>query len=280
MKKVAVLGLGIMGHGVADNFLKNGYEVTVWNRTPEKADDLVAHGAQRANSVAEAVVGADMVFEVTANDESSREVWLGENGIVKRANEAQVLITCATLSPAWVEELAQACATKGLTFFDMPMTGSRIGAESGQLTLLVGGDEQKLNEVKPYLEPIANEVKYFGPIGAGTRYKLVLNCLQAVHIAGFGEALRMARKFGLDTKQVGDALAEKPGGTTTNLTWRDYQKHPVPINFAVEMIAKDENYALQATNADDFPLIAQTLKQYHQAMTDGHATDDWTYISR
>lgn len=280
MKKVAVLGLGIMGHGVADNFLKNGYEVVVWNRTPDKADDLVARGARLANSVADAVAGADMVFEVTANDESSRGVWLGEHGIIANARPEQVLITCATLSPAWVDELADACAQKGLTFFDMPMTGSRAGAESGQLTLLVGGDEQKLNEMKPYLAPIANEVKYFGLAGAGTRYKLVLNCLQAVHMAGFGEALKMAQHMGLDAKQVGDALAEKPGGATTNLTWRDYQKHPDPINFAVEMIAKDETYALQATNPADFPLIAHTLEQYRQAIADGHAADDWTYVAR
>ena len=84
--KIAVVGLGIMGHGIADNFLKNGYELTVWNRSPEKAQDLVGRGARLATTVAEAVESADIVFEVTANDESSRGLWLGENGIIAHAN--------------------------------------------------------------------------------------------------------------------------------------------------------------------------------------------------
>ena len=107
--KVAVLGLGIMGHGIADNFLKHGYEVTVWNRSPDKADDLVARGATLAASVADAVAVADLVFEVTANDESSRELWLGADGIVSHSNAGQTLITCATLSVEWVDELAASC---------------------------------------------------------------------------------------------------------------------------------------------------------------------------
>lgn len=279
MMKIAVLGLGIMGHGIADNFLKNGYELTVWNRSPEKAQDLVERGARLATTVAEAVESADIVFEVTANDESSRGLWQGEDGIIAHANATQTLITCATLSVEWVDELARACAQKSLTFFDMPMTGSRAGAEGGTMLLLVGGDEQKLNEVKPHLEKIASQVKYFGPAGYGTRIKLVLNCLQAVHLAGFGEAMRLANALGLDEKQTGDMLVEKPGGATTQLAWRDYQNHPDPINFAVELIAKDESYALRNIDPVQVPLIANTLEQYQKATAEGHAHDDWTCIS-
>lgn len=280
MTRVAVLGLGIMGHGIADNFLKNGYELTVWNRSAEKAQDLVARGARLADCVADAVKGADLVFEVTANDESAREMWLDSDGIVAHVRSDQTLITCATLSVDCVDELAVACAEKGLTFFDMPMTGSRQGAESGQLTLLAGGDEQKLNEVKPHLEKIASQVKYFGPAGSGMRFKLVLNCLQAVHLAGFGEAMRLAKKLGLDVTQTGEMLTEKPGGATTQMAWRDYQNHPVPVNFAVELITKDETYALRNIDKTDVPLITQTLAEYQKAIADGHGHDDWTYVAR
>lgn len=280
MTKIAIIGLGIMGHGIADNFLKGGYDVAVWNRSAEKAQDLVAKGARLAASVADAVDGAELVFEVTANDESSREIWLGESGIIAHASPEQTLITCATLSVAWVDELAAVCAEKGLTFFDMPMTGSRVGAESGTLVLLAGGDEQKLSEVKPYLEKITSEVKYFGPAGSGMRMKLVLNCLQAVHLAGFGEAMKLIKRFGLDEHTAGQMLAEKPGGATTNMAWRDYQTHPNPINFAVELIAKDETYALQNIDPAQAPLIVSTLEQYRRAIADGHAQDDWTYIAR
>jgi 3-hydroxyisobutyrate dehydrogenase-like beta-hydroxyacid dehydrogenase len=269
-----------MGHGIADNFLKHGYDLTVWNRSAEKAQDLVARGARLAASVADAVESADIVFEVTANDESSRGLWLGENGIIAHTNAAQTLISCATLSVEWVDELAKTCAEKGLTFFDMPMTGSRAGAEGGTMLLLAGGEEQKLNEVKPHLEKIASQVKLFGPAGYGTRIKLVLNCLQAVHLAGFGEAMRLANAFGLDEKLTGEMLVEKPGGATTQMAWRDYQNHPDPINFAVELIAKDETYALRNIDATQVPLISQTLTEYQKAITDGHAHNDWTYITR
>ncbi|QQS20130.1 NAD(P)-dependent oxidoreductase [Candidatus Saccharibacteria bacterium] len=280
MTAVAVLGLGIMGHGIADNFLKNGYAVMVWNRSPEKANDLVSRGAQRAASVADAVQCADIVFEVTANDESAHEVWLGEGGIIFNANPNQMLITCATLSVSCVDELAKKCAEKCLTFFDMPMTGSRAGAEGGTMVLLAGGDEKKINEVKPHLENIASQVKYFGSAGSGMRMKLVLNCLQAVHLAGFGEAMRLAKALGLDEKQTGEMLAEKPGGATTQMVWRDYRNHPEPINFAVELIAKDETYALQNIDQNKTPLIASTLASYQEAIADGHAQDDWTYVAR
>ena len=280
MANVAVLGLGIMGRGIADNFLKKGYEVTVWNRSPQKADDLVSRGARRADSVADAVQGAELVFEVTANDESSRELWLGKDGIVAHANASQLLITCATLSVDFVDELAKICAEKGLTFFDMPMTGSRAGAEGGTMVLLAGGDAEKLNEVKPHLENIASQVKYFGPAGSGMRMKLVLNCLQAVHLAGFGEAMRLAKALGLSETQTGEMLCEKPGGATTQLAWRDYQNHPNPINFAVELIAKDETYALRNIDPATVPLIASTLASYQKAITEGSAHDDWTCIAR
>lgn len=105
MSKVAVVGLGVMGRGMAANLLKNGHELTVWNRTATRAEPFVAQGAKLARTPAEAAA-ADLVFEVTADDQSSREVWLGSDGILQGANSDTVLITAATLSLDWVEELA------------------------------------------------------------------------------------------------------------------------------------------------------------------------------
>ena len=280
MKKVAVLGLGIMGRGIADNFLKHGYDVIVWNRSADRAAELVDKGARVAVSVADAVKDADMVFEVTANDESSRSVWLGAKGVMENSKPDAVLITCATLSVAWVDELAAACEKAGRTFFDMPMTGGRQGAESGQLILLAGGDESKLASISTELEVITAEVKYFGPAGSGMRFKLVLNALQAVHIAGFGEAMRLAHAMGLDEKKTGDALAERPGGVSTNIAWRDYQTEPSPINFSVEWIAKDLGYALANVDDDSNQVMRDTLKAYTEAIKRGESDEDWTAINR
>lgn len=280
MKNVAVIGLGIMGHGIANNFLKNGYKVVVWNRTPDKADDLATKGATIASSVVEAVQQADYVFEVTANDISSREVWLGANGILSVAKPEQYLITCATLSTDWTDELASNCEQKQHIFFDMPMTGGRIGAESGQLTLLVGGSKERLANIADDLKAIAKDVKYFGKAGAGMRFKLILNALQAIHIAGLGEMLKMAKVAGLDQQLVGDALAERPGGVITNLAWDGYKNEPEPINFSVEWIAKDLDYAADMAKNVKHPLLDEAQKLYQQAIEQGFNQADWTKINK
>lgn len=280
MKTIAVIGLGIMGHGIADNFLKNGYKVVVWNRTPKKADNLVKQGAIVASSVVEAVQQADYVFEVTANDKSSKEVWQGANGILSVAKPEQYLITCATLSTSWTDELANLCEQKQLVFFDMPMTGGRMGAESGQLTLLVGGSKEKLADITDDLKAVAKDVKYFGKAGSGMRFKLILNALQVIHIAGLGEMLKMAKIAGLNQKLVGDALAERPGGVITNLAWDGFQSEPEPINFSVEWIAKDLSYAAEMARDVKHPLLDEAQKLYQQAIEQGFDQADWTKINK
>lgn len=280
MSKVTVIGLGIMGHGIADNFLKRGHKVTIWNRTPEKADDLIARGAILATSPKESVTGAELVFEVTANDESSREVWTSDEGILASAKPEQNLIMCATVSIDWTDHLTRLCEEKKLSFFDMPMTGGRVGAENGELILLAGGDKRKLDQIEPELRSIAKEIKYFGRAGSGMRFKLILNAVQAIHIAALGEALRLAKAADLDEKLVGDALAERPGGLTTNLAWRDYQSEPDPINFSVEWISKDLGYALEMDKSQAHPLISRAQELYKRAIAEGFDKADWTKINK
>lgn len=279
MKKVGVVGVGTMGCGIADNFLKNGYEVFVWNRTPEKAQDLVEKGAQQTKSPKQAAEKSDIVIEVTANDESSLQVWQGTEGILAGADSKKRLITCATLSVEHVGMLARDCEDKGFTFFDMPMTGGRIGAVNGQLILLASGDPVELDKIKSDLMAIAKDIKYFGSVGSGTKYKLILNSLQAIHIVGFGEAMRMAKEVGLDESVVGDALSQLPGGYTTSLSWQCYQSEPKPVNFSVEWEAKDLGYASKMVK-EDYPLRDKAKEKFDQAEQAGHGRDDWTKVNK
>lgn len=280
MKSIAVIGLGIMGRGMADNFLKAGHKVVVWNRSPDKSEDLVSQGATLAASVKSAVEQAEIVIEVTANDESSRAVWLGEGGILLAAKPEQYLITSATLSTDWTDELAQTCDESGLTFFDMPMTGGRVAAESGSLTLLVGGSEQKLAEISPDLKSVSKELKYFGGAGSGMRFKLILNALQAIHLAGFGEAMKMAQAAGLDQKLVADALAERPGGISTGIARDAYAQDEAPLTFSVEWIAKDLGYADQMSASMDHPILNDVRALYQKAIDEGFSQSDWTKINK
>jgi 3-hydroxyisobutyrate dehydrogenase-like beta-hydroxyacid dehydrogenase len=222
---------------------------------------------------------ADIVFEITANDKSSQAVWKGRNGILAGATSDKVLIASATLSIDWVDELIRLCKKDGFTFFDMALTGGRIGAESGALTLLCGGDEKKLEKIKPTLSAIATKVLYFGSEGKGMRYKLILNFIQATHIVAFGQAMKIAKAYEMDTKKVGDALAERPGGVITSLAWRDYQSEPNPINFSIEWITKDLTYAKKMVKDIDVKLLKEVLSEYQKAIKKGFAKKDWASVN-
>ncbi|MEO6508688.1 MAG: NAD(P)-dependent oxidoreductase [Patescibacteria group bacterium] len=279
-KTIAVIGTGIMGTGIAMNFLKNGYKVIVWNRNKDKVKDLTKKGASSAISPKEATEKADVIFEVTANDESSKSMWLGKEGILEGATSDKVLITDATLSVPWIDELIQICKKKKLTFFDMPMTGGRIGAETGKLVLLVGGEEKKLKSLLDLLSAISEKVVYFGKEGSGMRYKLLLNMLQAIHVVALGEVLNLGKELGLDIDKVGNALAERPGGVSTGIAWRDYHKEPNPINFSVEWITKDITYAKQSAKKTKTPLLDETLSKYKKAIAKKMNNKDWTTVNK
>lgn len=266
-----------MGHGMADNFLKNGYELYVWNRHADKANDL--EGAKVCATPKDVAEQADVIFEVTASDETSKQMWTAEDGILAGADKSKILIASATLSAKWTDELARLCADKGITFFDMPLTGGRVAAESGKLKLLVGGDEAKLNELKPTLEAIAGDIFYFGPNGHGMRYKLLLNTLQAIHIVGFGEAIRIAEESGMDIDKVAAAFTDRPGGEVTKVAKASYHHQPDPITFSVEWITKDLSYAKEFAEGMDTPLLDDVLKKYRAAIDSGKAQTDWTNIN-
>jgi 3-hydroxyisobutyrate dehydrogenase-like beta-hydroxyacid dehydrogenase len=277
--QIAVVGTGIMGAGIVRNFLENGYVVRVWNRSEDKVAPLKEAGAEIAMTPKEAADGAGIVFEVTANDESSKAVWFGDEGILAGAKDGAALITCATLSTDWTDELAKTCTEKGHPFFDMPMTGGRKGAETGSLVLLAGGDESELKKIRTDLEAISRNVRLFGPVGSGMRYKLILNSLQAVLIAEFGEAMRMAKAAGLNDKAASEALAELPGGYTLELMNRFYPEGPESVNFAVDWITKDLKYAKQMLPDADLPLLEKALAEYEAKIKDGDGQADWSAIA-
>lgn len=175
--------------------------------------------------------------------------------------------------------LADLCKSKKLTFFDMPMTGSRAGAEGGKLVLMVGGDREMLKELKPVLKAITAEVLYFGKAGSGMRFKLLLNTLQSIHTVAFGEVLRMAKKMRLNLKEVGDTLTVRPGGVSTNLAWKNYQNEPKPLNFSTEWMTKDLKYTKEEFKNFPTPLLDITLKIFKKAVKK-ISQKDYTMINK
>lgn len=208
MARVALIGLGRMGSGIASRLLDAGHDLVVANRTPERAAPLVARGARLTSSPAAAAADADAVVVMVSDDEASRAVWLGADGVLAgRPGPGTLAIECSTLSHDWVLELSAAASAAGLRYVDCPVTGLPDAAAAGTLTLLVGADPGVLAAARPVLEAFSARLLHFGGVGAGTSYKLIVNLIGAVQIAGVAEGLAMAERAGLDLSQVAEAIA-------------------------------------------------------------------------
>lgn len=278
-KKIGIIGLGTMGNGMAENFLKNNFQVVVWNRNVAKMDRLVSLGAIKAASPKELASMVDVLFEVTANDESSKAVWLGEEGILVGAKDTTILVTSATLSIEWIDILSQLCVERSFIFLDAPLTGGRVAAEMGNLTMLFGGDEKIVDSLRSDLQAISGKILYFGSAGNGMRYKLILNFLQAVHIIGFGQAMKMAKKANMSLEKVAEGLVDRPGGVITQIAKSAYFSEPDPVTFSIEWIMKDLGYAKEFAHDETLTLLNDVLKVYEKAVDSGFKSKDWASVN-
>src|SRR6516164_1568565 len=206
MPRVAFIGLGRMGHGMAGRYLDAGFTVAVWNRSRAKADDLIARGAQWATSPEDAAIDADAVVTIVADDEASRAIWLGTNGAAANMKAGTLAIECSTVSYQHARDMGRELNSRGLIYIDCPVTGLPDAAASGKLTLLVGADAADLDKGRPFLEPIGSTIRHFGSVGSGTVYKLINNLMGAIQIAGIAEGLAIAEQAGLDMKLVLEAV--------------------------------------------------------------------------
>jgi 3-hydroxyisobutyrate dehydrogenase len=207
MQRVAFIGLGRMGHGMAGRYLDAGFAVAVWNRSKAKADDLIARGAQWAASPAEAAAGADAVVTMVADDEASRSVWLGKDGAAASMKAGTLAIECSTVSHRHALDMARELRARGLIYIDCPVTGLPEAAAAGKLTLLVGADAADLEKAQAYLAPLCTTIRHFGAVGSGTVFKLINNLMGAVQIASLAEGVAIAERAGLDMNLVAEALS-------------------------------------------------------------------------
>ncbi|MEO8016354.1 MAG: NAD(P)-dependent oxidoreductase [Pseudomonadota bacterium] len=247
--RVAFLGLGSMGTGMARRLIAAGHSLAVFNRTPGRAAPFEKFGARIADSPRAAAQNADVIIAMTATDESSRAVWLGELGALAADNSPDALaIECSTLSHDWVLELAQLVRARGFRFVDAPVTGLPDAAAAGTLTLLVGADAADLDAARPILTSLATRVLHFGPVGTGTVYKLMVNLMGAVQIASAAEGIVLAERAGLDLRLVSDAVTS--GQAASPQVVRNVRRfiaddHGVNVNFTPALRLKDIDYALR-----------------------------------
>jgi 3-hydroxyisobutyrate dehydrogenase len=247
MMKVAMLGLGLMGGGMARQLLAAGFEVAVWNRSPARSGPFADQGARVAASPADAAQGAAIVIAMLADDDASRGAWIGPDGAITAMAPGAIAIESSTLTVDWIAALAGKAEARGLRFLEAPVTGSRDQAASGALRFLVGGDAGTLDAARPALEAMAGAILHLGPVGSGAIVKLANNFLCGLQVAGLAEAVAMLEKKGLDIEQAVSVLADgAPGSPLVKAVSRRMLDRAYDPHFLVPLMAKDLGYAAQA----------------------------------
>jgi 3-hydroxyisobutyrate dehydrogenase len=278
MQRVAILGLGIMGGGMAANWLAKGFEVSVWNRTRAKADALAGKGAKVAATPREAATGADFIFAMVSDDDVSRAIWLGADGALAGAKSGAIGVESSTLTPDWIRELGGKAQAKGVGFLDAPVGGSRPAADAGELRFFVGGDPKTYEAARPALAAVGSRMDLLGPLGAGATWKLINNQLGAGQIAALAEALEVARKAGFKAEKISELILGGPAASPMvklklpRMLAHDFE----PADFALNLMLKDARYAAALAQSLGAPasVIEGAVKAFARADAKGLGAKD------
>lgn len=201
IRHVGFLGLGLMGARMALNLKKKGFEVTVWNRTQARADELTSHGLSVAKTPKALAQAVDAYCTCVADVAALEGVALGPDGLLAGAKAGQLFIDFSTVSVALVHTLGAAFGEKGVDVIDAPVTGSKGGAEKGTLVIMAGGSEAAMARAQPLFQAVGEKVVHCGPLGAGTQVKLAGNGLIASMLQAFSEGLLLTSKAGVDPRR-------------------------------------------------------------------------------
>lgn len=214
MKKIGFIGVGIMGKSMVRNLMKAGYEVFIYTRTREKAEDVIAEGAVWCDSVKECSAGRDAVISIVGFPKDVEEVYFGAGGIIENASEGTYIIDMTTTSPKLAVRIYEAGKTKGLFALDAPVTGGDGGAKAGTLTILVGGDQEAFNACIPVFEAMGKNIVYEGKAGNGQHTKMCNQIALAGALSGVCEAMVYAKGVGLDVSQMLKSISTGAAGST------------------------------------------------------------------
>lgn len=284
-QQVSFIGLGKMGEPIARNLLKAGYELRVYNRSPEKAEALVAEGAQRADAPFEAVEPGGIVFTMLSNDAAVKEVVAGEHGFLHRLGHGGVHVSLSTISPETSRELARLHAKYGSQYVASPVFGRPDAAAARKLWLCVSGPEEAKARVRPLLEAIGQGIFDYGEDpGAANVVKLCGNFMIASAQEAVAEALTLAEKNGLQREQVMDMFAQTlfACGIYQNYGKMIAQKRYEPVGFQLELALKDLNLVLDTAYQARVPMPLGSLvhNRLLTGVAKGRGGMDWTALAK
>jgi 3-hydroxyisobutyrate dehydrogenase len=278
---VAILGLGIMGSGMATRLLSTNFPLAVYNRNAQKCIPLRDAGAFVAATPSEAASRAQIILSMVADNAASRDVWLGESGALNGVSPGSVLIESSTLSVDWVQKLATGASEKRCKFLDAPVTGTKPHAASGELLFLVGGAPDVIEEARPVFSVLGRDVMHLGPIGSGAMMKLVNNSLCGVQAASFAEALSLIDSGGLDrAKAISILTGGAPGSGILKRMAEHETMDDFTAVFALRWMTKDLAYAIHAASGEGvtLPLATAALSVFQQAMALGYGGEDFAAV--
>ncbi len=260
IRRIGFVGLGIMGAPMAQNLLKAGFEVAVWNRTASKCEPLVSAGAKAAESPAAVAAASEVTVSCVTNSADVEEVVLGPSGIAEGAAPGSVHIDCSTISPEVTRQIAAKLAERQVQMLDAPVSGGDVGAKAGTLAIMVGGESATFERCLPVLQAMGKTIVHVGPSGAGQVVKLCNQVAGGLNLLAMAEAIALARRAGVDPAKMLEVVSAGAAGSwmLQNLGPRALDGDFAP-GFMVELMQKDLRLALEAATASLTPLPGTAL---------------------
>jgi 3-hydroxyisobutyrate dehydrogenase len=272
-RRVAFLGLGVMGYPMAGHLARAGHAVTAYNRTAAKADQWTKeYGGKSAATPAAAAQGAELVFACVGNDDDLRSITLGAEGAFSTMQGGSVFVDHTTASAEVARELAGAARARGFAFVDAPVSGGNVGATNGALTVMCGGDGAAFDSARPVAMAFAKAMTLLGPSGSGQLAKMVNQIAIAGLVQGLSEAIAFGQRAGLDMKAVLEVI-----GKGAAQSWQMDNRGPTMIQgkfdfgFAVDWMRKDLGIALEEArrNGARLPVTALVDQFYADLQAQG-----------
>jgi 3-hydroxyisobutyrate dehydrogenase-like beta-hydroxyacid dehydrogenase len=279
--RVGFIGLGTMGHPMAHNLLKNGYEVIIFNRTREKMNVLKEEGATIANSPKEVAAGSEIVFTMLTADDAVEEVILGENGILSGAYPGLIVVDSSTISPSTSKKVAEELIKHDVEMLDAPVTGSEPQAIEGILTFMVGGKKETFKKCLPLFAVMGQNAYYMGEHGKGSYTKLANNTMAAINLLSFSEGITMATKAGIDPEVFvkvvagGGARSGMVENKAAKVINRDFTPH-----FMTQLIHKDLGLASNVAKELEIstPVLGLVKEIFQIAKAKGYGSEDMSAV--
>ncbi|WP_144509447.1 NAD(P)-dependent oxidoreductase [Bacillus sp. FJAT-22090] len=271
--KVGFIGTGVMGKSLIKHLLTAGHEVVIYTRTKEKAEELISIGATWVKHASEVASGTQIVFTMVGYPHDVEEIYFGANGIFEADNKGLVVIDMTTSTPTLAKQIDSAAKEKGMHSLDAPVSGGDIGAQSGKLSIMCGGDKETFDRVMPILNLFGENILYQGSAGAGQHTKMCNQITIATGMIGVCEALAYGRKAGLDLEQVLGSIATGAAGSwsLSNLAPRMIAENYEP-GFYIKHFVKDMKIALEEAEKMDLHLPGLQLAKsmYDELVAKGY----------